>query len=83
MSVILRSPASLLEEIILVDDASNRTYLGPSLEADVASLPVTVKVVRTQIRSGLIKARLMGAEKATGSVLVFLDAHCEVITVGI
>ena len=78
VSVISRSPASLLEEIILVDDASNRTYLGSSLDAYVASLPVSVSVVRTTVRIGLIKARLRGAEKATGSVLVFLDAHCEV-----
>jgi polypeptide N-acetylgalactosaminyltransferase len=78
VSVISRSPASLLEEIILVDDASNRTYLGSSLDAYVASLPVSVRVVRTPVRIGLIKARLRGAEKATGSVLVFLDAHCEV-----
>ena len=54
--------------------------MGSSLEADAASLPVPVSVVRTQTRIGLIKARLKGAEKATGSVLVFLDAHCEVTT---
>ena len=36
-----------------------------------------VKTVRTAERAGLIRARIAGAEYATGDVLVFLDAHCE------
>lgn len=76
-SVIDRSPADALREIILVDDASNRTFLGAPLEAAVRALPVRAQLLRTPERSGLIKARLLGAERATGRVLVFLDAHCE------
>ena len=37
-----------------------------------------VKFVRSAERLGLIRARLAGADAATGDVLVFLDAHCEV-----
>ena len=37
-----------------------------------------VKVLRTNERSGLIRAKLTGAMAATGDVLIFLDAHCEV-----
>ena len=37
-----------------------------------------VKVRRTNERSGLIRAKLAGAMLATGDVLIFLDAHCEV-----
>ncbi|KAL1497990.1 hypothetical protein ABEB36_008862 [Hypothenemus hampei] len=76
-SVINRSPRALLQEIILVDDASERDYLGAKLENYVKSLPVPVYVLRTQKRSGLIRARLLGAEKVTGQVITFLDAHCE------
>lgn len=77
-SVISRSPREMLKEIILVDDASNRTFLGRQLNNDVKVLHTSVKIVRASERVGLIKARLMGAEAATGDVLVFLDAHCEV-----
>lgn len=40
-SVINRSPRPLLKEIILVDDASERDYLGEKLEEYVKTLPVS------------------------------------------
>ncbi|XP_064614408.1 polypeptide N-acetylgalactosaminyltransferase 13-like isoform X2 [Liolophura sinensis] len=76
-SVINRSPRDLLEEVILVDDASERDELGKKLDDYVATLPVSVSVLRSESRTGLIRARLKGAEKAKGKVLTFLDAHCE------
>ncbi|WKX98589.1 hypothetical protein Q1695_013905 [Nippostrongylus brasiliensis] len=77
-SVVDRSPPALLKEIILVDDFSNRTFLRkPTLDNALRNYPVTVKILRTKNRVGLIRARLMGAQEATGDVLTFLDSHCE------
>ncbi|KAB7498719.1 Polypeptide N-acetylgalactosaminyltransferase 5 [Armadillidium nasatum] len=76
-SIINRSPRALLEEIILVDDASERDYLGEPLEKYVKTLPVPVHVLRTGHRSGLIRARLQGAAQVKGQVILFLDAHVE------
>ena len=56
-SIINRSPRELLEEIILVDDASEQDHLGAPLEEYVSKLEVPVHVLRTGKRSGLIRAR--------------------------
>ncbi|KAK6012226.1 hypothetical protein OSTOST_22629, partial [Ostertagia ostertagi] len=37
-----------------------------------------VKFLRTPSNQGLIRAKVFGARKARGEVLVFLDSHCEV-----
>jgi polypeptide N-acetylgalactosaminyltransferase len=76
-SVISRSPRQLLKEILLVDDASTRTFLKNDLDEYVKLFPVPTKVLRLQKRDGLIAARMLGAHAATGDTLTFLDAHCE------
>lgn len=106
-SVIDRSPIQLLEEIILVDDNSDRgkkkkylhylyfifiyiqfififyllDFLKDALDEHIKNLQVSTKVLRSKKRIGLVNARLLGANKAKGEVLTFLDAHCE-CTVG-
>ncbi|NWI61373.1 GALT6 acetylgalactosaminyltransferase, partial [Calyptomena viridis] len=75
-SVLHSSPARLLREVILVDDASTDEYLKEELDRYVEQLQI-VRVVRQQERKGLITARLLGASVASGEVLTFLDAHCE------
>lgn len=76
-SVINRTPKSVLEEILLIDDGSDRLYLKGTLEDYTETLPGKVRVLRMGSRKGLVPARLMGAQKANGEVLLFLDAHCE------
>lgn len=74
-TVMKRSPIELIEEIIVVDDYSNLEYhfskFKPFIDASL------VKLVRTEKREGLIRARLFGAELAKGDVLIFLDSHVE------
>ncbi|KAM4608588.1 polypeptide N-acetylgalactosaminyltransferase 3 [Polymixia lowei] len=75
-SVLHTSPAILLKEIILVDDASVDDALKDDLDEYLKRLHI-VRVVRQRERKGLITARLLGASVATGDTLTFLDAHCE------
>jgi len=79
-SVLARSPPNLLHEVILVDDASDLPHLGEKLERKVALMP-KVRLVRTEQRMGLIRARMRGVQEAQAEVLTFLDSHIEA-TVG-
>lgn len=75
-SVLERTPAHLLKEIILVDDFSDQEHVLKPLD-DYMSQYEKVKIVRCQKREGLIRARLRGAAVAKGKVLTYLDSHCE------
>ncbi|KAM5302771.1 polypeptide N-acetylgalactosaminyltransferase 11 isoform 4-T7 [Glossophaga mutica] len=78
-SVLDRTPARLLHEVILVDDDSDFDDLKGQLDEFVQTqLPGKIKVIRNTKREGLIRGRMIGAAHATGEVLVFLDSHCEV-----
>ncbi|XP_031629645.1 polypeptide N-acetylgalactosaminyltransferase 13-like [Contarinia nasturtii] len=76
-SIIDRSPRELIDEIIIVDDASTWTHLKQPLDDYVKTLPANIKIMRTEKREGLIRARLKGANVAKGNILIFLDAHIE------
>uniref|UniRef100_A0A673NCB6 Polypeptide N-acetylgalactosaminyltransferase 3 n=1 Tax=Sinocyclocheilus rhinocerous TaxID=307959 RepID=A0A673NCB6_9TELE len=75
-SALHTSPALLLKEIILVDDASSDERLKDELDEYLKQLHIA-RVVRQQERKGLITARLLGASVASGETLTFLDAHCK------
>ncbi|KAH9415089.1 hypothetical protein DERP_006175 [Dermatophagoides pteronyssinus] len=77
-SVVNRTPKSLLKEIILVDDFSDKFELSVPLQEYVDyHFNSLVKIIRLPKREGLIRARLVGARQAKGDVLLFLDSHCE------
>jgi len=75
-SVLNRSPADLIHEIVLVDDASDMEHVKEELDHYMSQYP-KVKIIRLTDRVGLIRARLAGASKAEASTLTYLDSHCE------
>jgi polypeptide N-acetylgalactosaminyltransferase len=78
-SVYNRSPKELLHEIVLVNDNSTFPDLYEPLRKYVKEVfGQTVKLYENTERQGLIKARMTGAKKATGEVIIFLDSHMEV-----
>lgn len=78
-SVLDRSPPEVLHEVVLFDDGSRSDemvrllplYLGSRLRDR------PVRLYRSEVQRGLTVAKIMGAEKASGEAVVFLDSHCE------
>ena len=53
---------------MLIDDYSEYDYLKQPLEDYVGNIP-KVRLLRTTLRQGLIRARMIGARQATGCSL--------------
>lgn len=78
-SIIDRTPENLLHEIILVDDYSDSDELHNKINKYINdNYSGKIKFFKTERREGLIRAKIFGARKATGDVLIFLDSHVEV-----
>lgn len=78
-SIYNRTPHELLQEIILVNDASTKEELYEPLQKYVDEhFGGLVKIANLPEREGLIVARMEGARRAKGEVLVFFDCHIEV-----
>ncbi|XP_076465603.1 polypeptide N-acetylgalactosaminyltransferase 13-like [Babylonia areolata] len=79
-SIINRTPKHLLQQIILVDDASDLKSLKDDLDHFIREhFPSNlVKLVRLPDRVGLIRARLEGFKHVTAQVVSFFDSHMEV-----
>merc|ERR1712080_751679 len=73
-SVVDRTPDAYLHEVLLVDDYSDKVFLGKKLDVYVKRfMSKKVKVVRLKHRHGLIGARHAGAKAAMGKSIIFLD----------
>ncbi|XP_036977466.1 probable polypeptide N-acetylgalactosaminyltransferase 8 [Acanthopagrus latus] len=81
-SIIDKTPARLLREIILVDDHSSNEDLKENLDEFISYIheehPGLVRKVRHSEQLGLTQARLSGWKVAEGDVVAILDAHVEV-----
>ncbi|KAM9704903.1 putative polypeptide N-acetylgalactosaminyltransferase 8 [Menidia menidia] len=81
-SIIDKTPARLLREIILVDDHSSNEDLVGKLDEYIDSIheerPGLLGKVRHSEQLGLTQARLSGWKRAVGDVVAILDAHIEV-----
>ncbi|KFW89504.1 Polypeptide N-acetylgalactosaminyltransferase 15, partial [Phalacrocorax carbo] len=75
-SIMDTAPKAFLKDIILVDDLSQPGPLKSALSEYISKLD-GVKLIRSNKRLGVIRGRMLGAARATGDVLVFMDSHCE------
>ncbi|ELR25511.1 glycosyltransferase, group 2 domain containing protein [Acanthamoeba castellanii str. Neff] len=73
-SILKHTPGHLLRDIVIVDDASRdqpvRRYMSRTYSK--------VRVVYNKRGLGVAGARMTGADRSTGDVVVFLDSHMEV-----
>ena len=79
-SILDRTPNEILNQIILVDDASDLSDLKTDLQMRLEEIDTKkkVKIIRNKNREGLIRSRVFGSREANGDVLIFLDSHIEV-----
>ena len=75
-SVLNTTHIELLEEIIIVDDASDMEYLKTGLDSYFMEVK-KVKILRIPERVGFFQARNKGADLASAPILIFLDANTE------
>ena len=77
-----RTPPELLEEVLLVDDGNplddpRVQRQMEEIRAYVAAHP-KVRMIRLDEHHGLIVAKNRGGQAAKGSILAYMDSHCEV-----
>mmetsp|Transcript_38449 Transcript_38449/g.109914 ORF Transcript_38449/g.109914 Transcript_38449/m.109914 type:complete len:669 (-) Transcript_38449:76-2082(-) len=73
------TPAHMLREILIVDDASDKPVEKMLEEELDRKYWPKVKILRYDERQGLIRARIAGADAASAPYILFLDGHCRPI----
>ena len=76
-SILARTPPSLLKEIIIVDDSDEKVT---NELRQLMKLTKKVIVLPTTQREGCARSRIIGAKIATGTVLMFVDSHIEMLS---
>lgn len=77
-NIVKTTPSKLINEVILVDDASTKFYLFAELEKEAKRLlGKKIRILRLTKRVGLDKAIKTGIESAVSDVVVIIDAHLE------
>lgn len=75
--ILFYTPAKLLEEIILVDDASTELDLQYKLDVHVTFL-LNVILIRKKENVGLMMARQAGIDRSKSDYFICMDSHMEV-----
>eukprot|EP00918_Siedleckia_nematoides_P053819 GHVU01117612.1.p1 GENE.GHVU01117612.1~~GHVU01117612.1.p1 ORF type:complete len:655 (+),score=110.99 GHVU01117612.1:2-1966(+) len=80
-SVLDRTPPELLNEIILVDDGSDKVHIregGNNQVLDYANSLAKTRMIRNPKRLGIVGARMLGIRASASPIFVILDSHIEV-----
>lgn len=83
-TLLARTPPSLLQQVIIVDDngaaPSMRASVNESELQDLQNLNRKIVIITNTEREGVARSRMNGARRATGEVLVFVDSHVEMLS---
>jgi polypeptide N-acetylgalactosaminyltransferase len=75
----IETPDVLLKEIIIVDDESEERIDGViDTEFPDPAQRSKIQLIRLDTRQGLTNAKTIGAERSSGTHILFLDGHCRV-----
>jgi len=79
-TIIKNTGKNVLEEIIIVDDASDVPVraginINDGISLDESQDPNFIRIIRNPTRTGVVRSKIRGAKAAMGVVLVFFDAH--------
>ncbi|KAG5672938.1 hypothetical protein PVAND_003025 [Polypedilum vanderplanki] len=74
-----RTPLELVEEVILVNDNSSKSYLYDDLKnyIDEHFKNLKFNIINLKKRHGLMQARVLGAKAAKSELIFIMESHCE------
>lgn len=81
-TLLARTPPSILQQIIIIDDNGGDQYRQSLNESEFHDLQKLskVQIIKNAQREGVARSRMRGARRATGDVLMFVDSHVEMLS---